>query len=74
MIKYTFNDFKIISSVEESKEVPFILTKEQYKYFTQDQDEWCKCLRLIEANGFNCVYVVNTVTDRGKKVWELNNV
>lgn len=74
MIKYPFNDFKIISPVEEQKEVPFILTKEQYKYFTQDEDKWYKCLRLIEANGFNCVYVVKSLIDKGEKVWEVDNV
>lgn len=74
MIKYPFSKFKIIPSVEEVKEVPFILTNEQYNYFTKDEDEWFKCLKLIEANGFDCIYVVNSIADKGKKVWSLNNV
>lgn len=74
MKKYPFSDFKIVTSPERSEEIPFILTKEQYRYFTQDEDEWCKCLRLIEANGFNCIYVLESITDKGHKVWEVNNV
>ena len=70
MIRYPFSEFKIISS-ENSREVPFILSKEQYKYFTKDEDEWSKCLKLIEANGFDSVYVVNSITDKGLKVWEI---
>lgn len=70
MIRYPFSEFKIISPDRDTKEIPFILSNEQYKYFTKDQDEWSKCLKLIEANGFDSVYVVNSITDRGIKVWE----
>ena len=72
MIRYPFSEFKIVSS-ENSKEVPFILSKEQYKYFTKDQEKWKKCLRLIEANGFDSIYVVGSIHDKGKKVWEKTN-
>lgn len=72
MIRYPFSEFKIVSS-EDSKEVPFILSKEQYKYFTKDEEEWNKCLSLIQANGFDSIYVVSSIQDKGKKVWEKAN-
>lgn len=72
MIRYPFSEFKIVYS-EDSREVPFILSKEEYKYFTKDEEEWNKCLNLIEANGFDSIYVVSSIQDKGKKVWEKTN-
>jgi hypothetical protein len=72
MIRYPFSEFKIVYS-EDSRETPFILSKEQYKYFTKDEEEWNKCLGLIEANGFDSIYVVSSIQDKGKKVWEKTN-